>query len=80
MNALCLATKGKICKTRIVERVIAGGGGIVYRDREGVKGKKPTKQECEILYFPKISMDLIEIIKQEEKKFTVIVTFLEAIG
>lgn len=78
MNALGLVTKGKICKYRVEERFIGGGGGIVYRDRE--PKKKPSKYECELLYFPKITMDLIEVIKAEEKKFTVVVTFLEAIG
>lgn len=78
MTGVGLATKGKICKVRTVEHVLGGGGGIIYRDRESKK--KPSKQECELLYFPKITMDLIEVIKQEEKKFTVIVTFLEAIG
>lgn len=78
MNALSLVTKGKICKAIIVERVIPSGGGVVYRDRE-TKVKKPTKQECEYLFFPKITVDFIKVV-EEEKQFSVVVTFLEAIG
>jgi len=78
MTGLGLVTKGKICPVRIEIVGGGGGGGIIYRDRE-VK-KKPTKQECEILYFPTVYTELIEILKEEEKKFFVIVSFIEAIG
>ena len=79
MSALSLVTKGKICRAVVVERVISGGGGVIHRDRY-IKTKKPTKQECEYLYFPKITMGFLEIIREADKEFKVVVTFLEAIG
>lgn len=63
MTGLGLATKGKICP--IVESAPSGyigGGGIVYRDRPQ---KKPTKKECESLYFPKVRAKLIRILKDK---------------
>jgi len=77
MTGISLVTKGKICKPRIVQSY-GGGGGIIYRDRE--VSRKPTKQECETLYFPKVNTELLDIIKEEDKKFSVVVTFVEAIG
>ena len=79
MTGIGLVTKGKICPVRTEPQPFyGGGGGIIYRDRE-IKGK-PTKEECEILYFPKVYTELIEIIKEQEKTFSVKVIFLEAIG
>lgn len=77
MTGIGLVTKGKICPAREVTYGGIGGGGIIYRDRE-VK-KTPTKEECEILYFPKVKTELIEVLKEQEKKFSVKVIFLEAI-
>jgi len=77
MTGISLVTKGKICKR--VTQVVGGGiGGVVYRDR--YRDKKPSKEECETLYFPKVHTELIKIIMEQEKKFTAAVTFLEAIG
>lgn len=77
MHAMSLATKGKICKA--IVRLYPGGGSVIHMDRPA-KMKKPTKQDYERLYFPKITMGFLEIIKEEEKEFKVVVTFLEAIG
>jgi len=63
MTGVGLVTKGKICP--IVESVTPGaisGGGIIYRDRPH---KKPTKQECESLYLPKVKAKLIRILKDK---------------
>ena len=57
MTGVGLATKGKICPSTTSYSGV-GGGGIIYRDRY----KKPTKKECELLYFPKVYMDLIRML------------------
>lgn len=62
MTGLGLVTKGKICP--IVESIQGGyvSGGIVYRDKPY---KKPTKQECEAIYLPKIRVELIRILRDK---------------
>lgn len=58
MTGLGLATKGKICPISV--SYTGGGvvGGIIHRDR------KPTKKECELLYFPKVYVELIKMIEE----------------
>lgn len=65
MCGIGLATKGFICKTRVVG--IPGGGGVVYRDR------KPASK----FKFPKVDAELIEVIGEPENCVNVTVRFVE---
>ena len=58
MTGLGLATKGKICPVSVSYSGGGVSGGIIHRDRT------PTKKECELLYFPKVYMDLIKMIDE----------------
>lgn len=61
MTGISLATKGRICPIRVTEGGGGAGvigGGIIYRDR------KPTKKECELLYFPKVDTELIKMLEE----------------
>lgn len=76
MTGLCLATKGKVCKrssSTVVEGGGLGPGGIIYRDK--YKTKEMSKEECELMYFPKIETSLAEEIK-EDRKILVIATLI----
>jgi len=58
MTGLGLATKGKICPVSVSYSGGGVSGGIIHRDR------RPTKKECELLYFPKVYIDLIKMIDE----------------
>lgn len=60
MTGIGLVTKGKICSHISSFQGGGYGGGIIYRDRY----RKPTKKECEALYFPKVYMELIKMINE----------------
>jgi len=69
MTGIGLATKGKICSKSVRGSGFVGGG-IIYRDRE-VK-RKPTKKECEALYFPKVKANLIRVFKHKSENFKIV--------
>ena len=56
MAALSLVTKGMLCKKKIGEVYIGGGGGgVIYRDQT----KKLTRKDLEKL-LPKVVVELLE--------------------
>ena len=59
MNALCIATRGIICRGASISDDLhryGGGGGIIYRDR---LTKKPSKEDL-LKLFPEIKVKFID--------------------
>lgn len=55
MSALSLVTKGMLCKKKIGEVYMSGGGGVIYRDQT----KKLTRKDLDKL-LPKVAVELLE--------------------